>query len=1153
MTAILKITNGTDEISLINGPFFLANWRPGIPQYKDGGVYVGSPISDGRVIVYKRFANVVERMDIKHAALSQSDAAADIARLINLLEEASDYYINNESGNRVYLVARATNETSFRYAQIVSGSMPNLENPFASPFLQPGNQRVVQDNMVLILEHGHWFDAVPGVGAQRAVSTQNACHNLVPNGEFEFGPGSGTWWTERNSPTVTYTTEQADIGRYSAKIVGTSGSARGIWQDITDISSGTAYTITARAYVENGIGQLIAYDGGFFTNAVTDNTTNVTGWQDLTVTKTATAGGIRIFVNTQSAEGGAIFFDSIELCRYHGPGATTSLVEKPVSNFHGMTHITHAYTRDATGPTFSANLLDSALSYNLLPAGTAATDEVYFGSRVTTTFADEPTGGPFTSIAFNIESTAGNTGAELLTNTSFETNLTGWTDSAFMTATRVSAQAHAGTWSAKLDYPEVPISSADFTTTSFTTISSDTARFSGWIYFDAASNDSWSEGVLFIDWYDSGSSFVSRDSTDFDAKHVSWRYYEVLASKPPTATKVKVGVEFTEITPHGTITVYFDETSLVEPNENYTLVWKYYDGATWSNLDPVRDDTDQFQVAGENIVSWAIPQDWSITTVNSVQAFWVKAEVTALSGTFTEPTQQTYHPYFVSEPYIEVPSTSLVGDMRSLAKYLVKNKGGPFTQRIVYLINAGVDDVFADDGVGSLTTGGLTADMAQDASIGLRFTSVNIPQGAKISSARLWLIPEDASVTIEPAWIEIYGEADDNAPAYSTYANFSARTLTGAKVDKDMNGVAWPAADEHTINFADMSEIVQEIVDRSGWASGNALAIRITDNTFGATDTRSVHMSESISTAWQLEIEFLDNISYTTSVVMGSRKVSRGSDFNAYINMKPTQQPGIELTALGSTFSSTWPSTAGATPAPSLSALVFGNVFPELGAWRERVKIEIFSPLASDYAGRFRAYIRVAHQAEQASGSETRFRLKVSAGSGGAIATGEIALARYTQPELLDLGLVTIPVVGDFDSISFTIEASRTSSIQVTMFDFILIPADEWLGEFSNIGALLTGTLEEGSTLSIDSIGSVKKDIEALLLDTITQRARAAFVTASPPATLTQGETQRIWMLTVTNPELAAGGTDTVNVALINAVHSGRVFTTNRYLTPRAE
>jgi len=104
---------------------------------------------------------------------------------------------------------------------------------------------------------------------------------------------------------------------------------------------------------------------------------------------------------------------------------------------------------------------------------------------------------------------------------------------------------------------------------------------------------------------------------------------------------------------------------------------------------------------------------------------------------------------------------------------------------------------------------------------GMRFPALEIPQGATIESAYLKFIADlDYTVTIVKTRIK--GEAADNANIFTNIDNYIARTRTTAYVDW-LNIPAWYAETLYT--SPDIKTIIQEIINRSGWASGNALVL----------------------------------------------------------------------------------------------------------------------------------------------------------------------------------------------------------------------------------------------------------------------------------------------------------------------------------------
>lgn len=108
----------------------------------------------------------------------------------------------------------------------------------------------------------------------------------------------------------------------------------------------------------------------------------------------------------------------------------------------------------------------------------------------------------------------------------------------------------------------------------------------------------------------------------------------------------------------------------------------------------------------------------------------------------------------------------------------------------------------------------------------MRYTNVTIPQGATISAAYLThKCYNSLSTTTVNGKISAVDE--DNATAPTDYASAEAKTRTTASVNWN-NVAAWTA--DANYQSPSIVTVIQEIVNRVGWASGNALIIYIEDN-----------------------------------------------------------------------------------------------------------------------------------------------------------------------------------------------------------------------------------------------------------------------------------------------------------------------------------
>lgn len=107
-----------------------------------------------------------------------------------------------------------------------------------------------------------------------------------------------------------------------------------------------------------------------------------------------------------------------------------------------------------------------------------------------------------------------------------------------------------------------------------------------------------------------------------------------------------------------------------------------------------------------------------------------------------------------------------------------------------------------------------------DQVVGMRFQNVLIPNGAIILSATIEFTADEGRTGATN--LVFSGEASDHAAIFvNENSNISSRTLTTASVAWD-NVPPWNTVPE-THQTPDLSNIVQEIVDRPGWSNGNSM------------------------------------------------------------------------------------------------------------------------------------------------------------------------------------------------------------------------------------------------------------------------------------------------------------------------------------------
>jgi len=136
--------------------------------------------------------------------------------------------------------------------------------------------------------------------------------------------------------------------------------------------------------------------------------------------------------------------------------------------------------------------------------------------------------------------------------------------------------------------------------------------------------------------------------------------------------------------------------------------------------------------------------------------------------------------------------------------------------------------------------------------IGLRFMDVEVPRGANILEAYIVFTVDESSGSEEMNLV-IDGELSPDAPAFaSSDYNVSERARTAAKALWQPE--PWPTTGQKH-QTSDISAVISEIVNQDGWASGNAMAIIISDDPDNPSKGNRVAVSGTGATT-MLHIEF---------------------------------------------------------------------------------------------------------------------------------------------------------------------------------------------------------------------------------------------------------------------------------------------------------
>ncbi|MCT4644229.1 MAG: IPT/TIG domain-containing protein [Carboxylicivirga sp.] len=110
--------------------------------------------------------------------------------------------------------------------------------------------------------------------------------------------------------------------------------------------------------------------------------------------------------------------------------------------------------------------------------------------------------------------------------------------------------------------------------------------------------------------------------------------------------------------------------------------------------------------------------------------------------------------------------------------------------------------------------------------IGTRFRNVEIPKGAVVTKAYIQFTCDDTGS--DPCKMRIFGEAKDSGEFTDTPFNISSRTKTSESVLWDI--APWEVVDERgeAQRTADLSNVVQEIIDHADWTKGGNMTFVLT-------------------------------------------------------------------------------------------------------------------------------------------------------------------------------------------------------------------------------------------------------------------------------------------------------------------------------------
>ena len=171
----------------------------------------------------------------------------------------------------------------------------------------------------------------------------------------------------------------------------------------------------------------------------------------------------------------------------------------------------------------------------------------------------------------------------------------------------------------------------------------------------------------------------------------------------------------------------------------------------------------------------------------------------------------------------------------------------------------------------------------------IRFPSVTIPAGSTITSAyvKFYAWGTDSSIDCD---VNCYFNDVDNATAPTDYAGANGLSLTSA--------VAWNNVESWTLgtqyNSVSLVSILQDIIDRGGWATGQAVQLVVKDNGSSSNHSRTATTQDAsgFGADPELHVEWSDDATITAKPLSGTLSLSAGVSGPALVVAEPLELVG---------------------------------------------------------------------------------------------------------------------------------------------------------------------------------------------------------------------------------------------------------------------
>ncbi|MEW7291446.1 InlB B-repeat-containing protein [Aquimarina sp. 2304DJ70-9] len=220
------------------------------------------------------------------------------------------------------------------------------------------------------------------------------------------------------------------------------------------------------------------------------------------------------------------------------------------------------------------------------------------------------------------------------------------------------------------------------------------------------------------------------------------------------------------------------------------------------------------------------------------------------------------------------PANIIMNSNKNVTATFSEVTGGGETRTLEVAITSGSDDVEESQN-GAIYANSSDLEMVYDSynsngyqKIGLRFRSVQLPKNATINSAYLQFTADESNSAGAELEVSLHNSSD--SPAFSSSNNVSGRTTFSNKITWQPS--SWTSNQSgNSQRSPNLKNMVQSLVNKSGWASGNDVSFIIKGKGNSLTSTSAKRVADSYEGGANKAARLI--IEYTTGNVRSSKAI----------------------------------------------------------------------------------------------------------------------------------------------------------------------------------------------------------------------------------------------------------------------------------------